>query len=417
MVSSACRAGRCEVTACIAGTADCDGDPDSICETTTLVDNRHCGACGHACEADALCVSGRCASVAVRQRSPVTIERVSSTRPTLRWALSAGTTGARVELCDTYACDTIASAWEVAGDRLRVPTPLSGGIHYWRLYARRGARTDPTPGPTWAFSVPPHAVVQEGRIDLNGDGFADVVHANQLGTDAELGMPDPEAGIAYGTLNGLLPSTGMPDPRLSFHTVYALDGDYDCDGYGDFATYTAVSLGVAGPTSILSGQSLTLGATLAPLAFAHRDTLDFNGDGCIDFVLSPIIVSVPTARSRKARRCRATACGRTPTCSSNRSRRASVTAPTTTVTATTTTSPHRAIGPAIPRDTATRSTCWAGPTGYATCFVADRSAGVRAKGDASQLQTARAARAVIAASTSDERKKSAKRTSILFTVA
>ncbi len=287
VVSSACRAGRCEVTACIAGTADCDGDPDSICETTTLVDNRHCGACGHACEADALCVSGRCASVAVRQRSPVTIERVSSTRPTLRWALSVGTTGARVELCDTYACDTIASAWEVAGDRLRVPTPLSGGIHYWRLHAMRGARTDPTPGPTWAFSVPPHAVVQEGRIDLNGDGFADVVHANQLGTDAELGMPDPEAGISYGTPEGLLPSNGMPDPRLGYHTVYALEGDFDCDGYGDFATYTAVSLGVAGPTSILSGQSLTLVWTLPPLAFEHRDTLDFNGDGCVDYVLPP----------------------------------------------------------------------------------------------------------------------------------
>ena len=84
---SACRAGRCEVGACIAGTAECDGDSEVLCETTTLVDNRHCGACGHACEADALCVSGRCLPVAVRQRSPVSVERVLGAAPDLlTWA-------------------------------------------------------------------------------------------------------------------------------------------------------------------------------------------------------------------------------------------------------------------------------------------------------------------------------------------
>ncbi|MCB9531743.1 MAG: hypothetical protein H6700_08255 [Myxococcales bacterium] len=50
-------------TACEAGSDECDGDPETVCETDITSDAAHCGACGTACTADhatTTCVDSAC---------------------------------------------------------------------------------------------------------------------------------------------------------------------------------------------------------------------------------------------------------------------------------------------------------------------------------------------------------------------
>jgi hypothetical protein len=286
--SAVCADGRCRVT-CIAGTAECDGDERTICETTTLADDAHCGACGRACGSGSLCVSGRCVAYGVRPRAPVSVEALRTTQPTLHWVLGPGATGARIELCATRSCAVIERTWDVTGERFRVPEALSPGFHAWRLHARRGDAVDPTPGPTWTFSVPPHPTGwYPDAIDLNGDGFPDRVHAAYLGTDRELGQPNPAVGVEYGTATGSIPSNGVVDERLRVHSIGPLNGDFDCDGYGDFLHYTAASLGIAGPAGYLSGRTLRASLPFEWNAYSRGSDADYNGDGCIDRLIPPI---------------------------------------------------------------------------------------------------------------------------------
>ncbi len=59
-----CDAGRCVISRCDAGFADCDGNPANGCEVDTRTSASNCGACGRACSlahATAACAGGACA--------------------------------------------------------------------------------------------------------------------------------------------------------------------------------------------------------------------------------------------------------------------------------------------------------------------------------------------------------------------
>lgn len=59
-----CQDGQCQPTGCPAGTAECDGDASTSCETDVLQDAQHCGFCNNRCQlphASARCEAGRCA--------------------------------------------------------------------------------------------------------------------------------------------------------------------------------------------------------------------------------------------------------------------------------------------------------------------------------------------------------------------
>jgi hypothetical protein len=60
--SPRCDGGRCGVSSCNAGWADCDGSAANGCENDLLSD-AHCGACGRACGAGTACRAGTCVSV------------------------------------------------------------------------------------------------------------------------------------------------------------------------------------------------------------------------------------------------------------------------------------------------------------------------------------------------------------------
>ncbi|TVR02521.1 MAG: hypothetical protein EA398_07245 [Deltaproteobacteria bacterium] len=55
-----CVDGECTVSLCPPGTENCDGDPDTGCETDTEGDVLNCGACGNACTGGRVCRNGRC---------------------------------------------------------------------------------------------------------------------------------------------------------------------------------------------------------------------------------------------------------------------------------------------------------------------------------------------------------------------
>ncbi len=65
--TSACAQGACAVTACDATYADCDLDPVNGCEVSTLTDLAHCGGCAQPCalaHATPVCAQGACAIAA-----------------------------------------------------------------------------------------------------------------------------------------------------------------------------------------------------------------------------------------------------------------------------------------------------------------------------------------------------------------
>lgn len=56
----ACVSGACEVVACAAPAADCDGSYSNGCEIDTSVNKHHCGGCGTKCTGPRSCCGGEC---------------------------------------------------------------------------------------------------------------------------------------------------------------------------------------------------------------------------------------------------------------------------------------------------------------------------------------------------------------------
>ena len=58
--TASCRVGVCAIESCEAGFGNCDGDLSNGCEVALTTSNAHCGACGHACLPGAACAAGAC---------------------------------------------------------------------------------------------------------------------------------------------------------------------------------------------------------------------------------------------------------------------------------------------------------------------------------------------------------------------
>ncbi len=169
---------RCVRVGCVPGFADCE-DPATPCETELARTDAHCGACGNACATGTRCVAGRCVSPAVTQQMPGSMLATTSARPWFRWALGSGVDGARMQVCADPGCARVQLEVDVTGAQHRPAVALAEGVHFWRLFARRGAVVDATPTPVWAFVVPPADALGAREtppmLDLNGDGLDDEV--------------------------------------------------------------------------------------------------------------------------------------------------------------------------------------------------------------------------------------------------
>ena len=211
-----------------------------------------------------------------RSIAPLSTAGVTQRRPTLRWALAAGTEGAHVQICRDRACATEIARFDASGTSGAPTADLPAGVVFWRAYGRAGSVTGTRPGTTWEFTVGAASAAGPdtswgSTLDLNGDGFVDVVVGAPY-TMQPWGAAYVFLGSAHGV--GVAPSIVLP-ARLTRLLRVASAGDVDGDGFADLLVDETVYLGgVAGPSPerivTLPGAAMAIG--------------DFNGDGYADLI-------------------------------------------------------------------------------------------------------------------------------------
>jgi hypothetical protein len=285
---------------------------------------RQGGACvaGQSCPAGQHVLLGRCVSDAPpRALAPLSLGDVTQRRPTLRWALTAGYDGAVVELCRDRACTVVLETMQVTGDHARPAGDLAPrSVVFWRLRGGMGATADAAVSPTWLFHVPATSASSavdtsfNPHLDVNGDGFDDVVVAAQQASPG--GRTD--AGLVRVFLGGAsgVPATAATtlEGRIDgdhFGAEVAGAGDLDGDGYAELVVGAPsaspggrTSAGTAavfrgGPAGLTTAPAITLEGGLSRDAFGSAVAAagDLDGDGYGDLVVGSFNAS-PGGRDR-----------------------------------------------------------------------------------------------------------------------
>ncbi len=250
--TATCTSGFCE-SSCPTGQAACGG----VCRDVTR-DPTNCGQCGRICIApengSTDCVTGscrascrtgfllvadRCLAPVVRPLSPLPTAAVSHRRPVLRWTLSGGADGARVEVCRDRACASVVTTIDSVGASGSPASDLPAGTLFWRAFARVGSVTAASPAPTWQFrvgtrSAPGPNGSRGTSLDINGDGYADLAAGAPRAANGA-GRVYVYLGSASGI--GAAPSFTLTGPDGPGGAAYgfatASAGDLNGDGFAD----------------------------------------------------------------------------------------------------------------------------------------------------------------------------------------
>ncbi len=230
-----------------------------------------------------------------RPLAPLSLGEVSTSRPTLRWALPAGVSSAHVQVCRDRSCAQVITEADVTGASWQSPTPLPlGAAVFWRVRAAAGAAPY---GPVWRFRVPqvaPTGAVDSSglpHLDVDGDG-RDELAVGAPGTASNAGSVQLFASHA-----GAAPTSALrlDDPRADarFGAAVAALGDVNGDGYGELAVaapgVNAVTIywGGAAGLSATRSTALTPGAT-APARLVLSPAGDVDGDGYADLLVAAL---------------------------------------------------------------------------------------------------------------------------------
>jgi hypothetical protein len=243
--------------------------------------------------------------IAPRPTSPLSVTLVDTLRPELRWSLSGDLTGAVIELCRTRACTTVEKTFTAKGSRFPVPEDLAQGVWFWRLRGVSNERTGTKDSATFEFVVRGAPKGPETAstfpygsfVDVNGDGFADLVVLVLAGSELLL---ETYHGDAEGTLtrvgssfvDEVPPGTELP---VGFSPSIASGLDLDGDGFADTVLALPTSAGSPFPQIPLSAylgsekglRELPIVPSLPQIAGASTSVSmagDFDGDGYGDLV-------------------------------------------------------------------------------------------------------------------------------------
>jgi hypothetical protein len=261
--------------------------------------------------ASVACMAGQCktyvkgaGALAPRPLTPQSTSTVTSQKPLLRWVLPAGSDGARVELCHDRACTQTITSFDVIGTSGTPDAPLAPGVVFWRLTASNGGVLGNQISPVWQFTVGHGSAAVDTSsgttLDINGDGFADVVVGNDQPTAGEPARVYVFLGGAAGV--STTPSTTLTfggDSNLSAGIVAAKSaGDVNGDGFADLvvsASFFVNGNELDGTFQIYLGSAAGLAATPSTsVASAGPNEVqqyqvasagDVNGDGFADVIV------------------------------------------------------------------------------------------------------------------------------------
>jgi hypothetical protein len=229
-----------------------------------------------------------------RQVGPLSTSRVTRRQPTLRWTLPDGIPDATVDLCSDRACTRpIGTPVHVTGTSYTPTTPLPTGVVYWRLHPATDTKLT---SPTWQLTVGATSAPVDASwgttLDVNGDGYADVVvSALDVNTTetAYVYLGGPGGLTSTPTTTLVLPDGMTPEYSASVASA----GDVNGDGYGDLVVgataqdYASIYLGSASGLGSTPTTTLTQpGGFFGPDFFVSVSGAgDVNGDGYADVLV------------------------------------------------------------------------------------------------------------------------------------
>jgi hypothetical protein len=326
--TATCNGAACGVT-CNAGYHLCGAD--CVLNTSPSACGTSCSPCPSVANGTATCNGTTCdftcnagfvrsgatcvpmASLAApRQVWPPSTATVTSRRPAFRWALAAGTDGARVEVCRDRACATVAATFDVTGTTGAPPANLPAGSLFWRVRGRSGATVGTVTSTPWPLTVGALSAAVStawGSVyDANGDGVGDIV-AGAPGTGGGTGRSwiyagRAGAGIATPQLTRL---TGLAGANAYYGNSVASAGDVNGDGYADtvIGSYLVgagngrVDLyngNAAGP-ALVPSNTVTGPESGAYFGYSVAGAGDINGDGYADILVGGYLAAGGTGRA------------------------------------------------------------------------------------------------------------------------
>ncbi len=268
---------------------------------------------------------------APRPIAPLSTATATSQTPRFRWVLASGEDGAEVEIYRDRACTVPVASFTAAGTSGAPPGALAAGVYFWRLRGVASGVVGTDTSPVWELFVGARSAPVDSSfgtvLDIDGDGFADVLNSTYLYLGGVAGPATPGTHLLFqGTAPtsvasaGDIDGDGFPEivqgagglfglymggpggaslPPIIFHDpgpttdpvfgkVVASAGDVNGDGYAD----VIVSSELAGVAFVYHGGPTGLGATPEVLhqtvtGFGHfvAGAGDVNGDGIGDVVI------------------------------------------------------------------------------------------------------------------------------------
>jgi cysteine-rich repeat protein len=240
--------------------------------------------------------TSQCKIAPPRPVGPSSAATVMSRRPLLRWANASGVGGAHIQICRDRGCAREVTTFDAVGSSGAPGVDLPAGVVFWRAFGRSNGAIGSMPSKTWEFTVGPRSTIANTSfgptLDVNGDGFADVV-VGAFGS-----------GKVYVYLGGAtapIPSNPSftllaPNGAISFGSSVACVGDLNGDGFsdiavgadGDSSAVGKVYVYLGNPVGVPVAPSFTLtspNGSASDFGFSVANAGDVNGDGFNDLVV------------------------------------------------------------------------------------------------------------------------------------
>jgi hypothetical protein len=195
--------------------------------------------------------------VDARLVSPLSTTTVRKNAPTLRWLNPTPGVTAEVQVCGDRACTKVVNDSSVAAESFS--TALDPGTYFWRV------RWNDVQSATWEFFVPPtpHGTVDTSRgttLDLDGDGFAEVVLRVDSGLE-----------VHVGSISGPVTASTATEIASTKNPPYLTSGgDLNGDGFPELVVRGTAASGVDAAL-IFYGSSSGIGSS-KPAVLENPDT-------------------------------------------------------------------------------------------------------------------------------------------------